>query len=462
MKYDRLLAVVLLLLVAQGTVNAQIRHQAQKHGFSMRMWINNVGAMGRVAVPPFRPTPGPPLDSLGLEYPIGQPVEHLFGGGLWIGGLLDTARVGTSPQLRLVTVTYEGWAGPYYEMFPGSTPEDTLYILHNASRHDTVEPPGWHAYWGGALPFRPVSDHDIYYTYTDTVLRPYGHVPLRLKVIQSALAWNEPTGEAITIVQYKLMNMGYKRIDSMYFGFFAETDVGPISSPQYWIRNYSGYYSAIRTAYTHNPFDFGSTPVGVRLLGLSQPIERITFRWFPGSTTPPTDEGKYTWLSSGVILPDEYPNLSDTRFVLAAGPYTMRPAAGPSPDTLIVTFAVVSGISLTSLYQNAVRADSLYRRFLTSVELPKGTLPERFALYQNYPNPFNPSTRIRYEVPHSAMVTLKVYNVLGQEVATLVEGIAQPGRYEVVWDATGLPGGVYVCRLQGGEMTLDRKMIFVK
>jgi len=347
-------------------------------------------------------------------------------------------------------------------MYPGSSPEDTLSSLHTATRRDTIEPPGWHAYWGGALPFRPVSDHDIYYTFTDTAVRPAGHIPLRLKVIQSSLAWNELAGEAITIIQYKFMNMGTKPIDSAYVGLFVEADVGPVNGQQYWLRNYSGYYPAIRTAYSHNPVDFGLTPVGVRLLGASQPFDRITFRWFPGPATPPTDALKYALLSSGIIMPDEYPNLSDTRFVLAAGPYFLDPSGGPSPDTLVVAFAVVSGMSLTSLYQNAVRADSLYRTFTTSVEPPAGILPERFALHQNYPNPFNPRTTISYDVPRSAHVTLSVFNVLGQHVGTLYEGMQSAGTHRIVWDAGSLASGVYFYRLQGAGQTLMRKMILVK
>jgi hypothetical protein len=397
MKKNKVIVCGILLLFIQGTIFPQVRHKAQKHGFSMRMWINNFGTMGWITIPGPWPPSGP--DSLGLEYPVGQQIEHLYGAGLWIGGLLNAS--------RLVTVTYEGWAGPYYEMFPGSTPEDTLYALHNASRQDTIEPPGWTAYWGGALPFNPKSDHDIYYTYTDTAVAVSGHVPLRLKVIQSSFGWNEPAGEAITIIEYKLMNMGTSTIDSMYFGLFAETDVGPTSSPQWWMRNYSGYYPAIRTAYTHNPVDLGSTPVGFRLLGASQHFNRITFQWLPGPNIPPNDAGKYAMLSSGVIMPDEYPNLSDTRFVLSAGPYFIRPSTDPSPDTLIVTWAVVSGISLTSMYQNAVRADGLYREFLTSVEPPPYnnsrtvcSLPELSESVQpDNDNPFHCPNHTAYHSP---------------------------------------------------------------
>lgn len=88
--------------------------------------------------------------------------------------------------------------------------------------------------------------------------------------------------------------------------------------------------------------------------------------------------------------------------------------------------------------------------------------PAQFNLQQNYPNPFNPSTVIRYQIPVSSMVNLKVYNVLGQEAATLVSAMLTPGSYEVNWDATGFPGGVYFCRLSAGDYITVKKLVLLK
>ncbi len=90
------------------------------------------------------------------------------------------------------------------------------------------------------------------------------------------------------------------------------------------------------------------------------------------------------------------------------------------------------------------------------------TIPVRFALAQNYPNPFNPQTTIAYELPHAVFVTLKVYNALGLEVATLVSGPQTPGRYEVQFTATDLPNGVYVYELRAGEFVQAKKLIVLK
>jgi hypothetical protein len=89
-----------------------------------------------------------------------------------------------------------------------------------------------------------------------------------------------------------------------------------------------------------------------------------------------------------------------------------------------------------------VLANGIYYFLPTDVK-PEPQIPQKFMLYQNYPNPFNPSTMISYDLPVRSRVKLSIYNLLGQEVATLIEGEQEPGRYNVKFDASGLPSGVY-------------------
>jgi len=94
-------------------------------------------------------------------------------------------------------------------------------------------------------------------------------------------------------------------------------------------------------------------------------------------------------------------------------------------------------------------------------------LPEEFALHQNYPNPFNPTTTIMYDLPKSSIVRLTIYDLLGREVATLIDGLQDAGFHSTVWngqDALGnsLSGGVYICRISAGEFTQVRKMVLLK
>jgi len=95
-------------------------------------------------------------------------------------------------------------------------------------------------------------------------------------------------------------------------------------------------------------------------------------------------------------------------------------------------------------------------------------IPRTFALQQNFPNPFNPTTTIRYDLPRAARISLKVYDILGREVITLIDGLQDAGFKSVGWDASAVPSGVYiygfVAREVEGKTTFTdaRKMILLK
>ena len=96
------------------------------------------------------------------------------------------------------------------------------------------------------------------------------------------------------------------------------------------------------------------------------------------------------------------------------------------------------------------------------VDDPQTDLPTKFKLEQNYPNPFNPLTKINYQIPEFSFVTIKVCDVLGSEVATLVNEVKSVGSYEVEFDGTGLPSGIYFYRLQAGSFVVTKKMVLMK
>jgi parallel beta-helix repeat protein len=98
----------------------------------------------------------------------------------------------------------------------------------------------------------------------------------------------------------------------------------------------------------------------------------------------------------------------------------------------------------------------------TLTSITEEIIANDFKLYQNYPNPFNPTTTIEYNIPTSAFVKLKVFNVLGNEVATLVYEYKNAGKYDAILDASNLPSGVYIYQLNVGNYLQSRKMVIIK
>ncbi len=92
----------------------------------------------------------------------------------------------------------------------------------------------------------------------------------------------------------------------------------------------------------------------------------------------------------------------------------------------------------------------------------RATMPLSFGLSQNYPNPFNPTTTIRYQLPASGNVSLTVYDLLGREVATLVNEMKQPGSYSVQWNASAQPSGIFFYRLEAGGIVQTKKLVILK
>jgi hypothetical protein len=213
------------------------------------------------------------------------------------------------------------------------------------------------------------------------------------------------------------------------------------------------------------------------------PVPRTTGSLNVGNGTPSAEtyEGMLVTLSN-VTVTDVYPTYSDdTEYSVndGTGPvvvqwsgkysYSNRPADTSSGKTILRVgsrIGSLTGIVYYSFnqYKFVPRTDADFVGVvLTDVAEPAGTeLPSRYGLFQNYPNPFNPSTTIRYALPRGGLTTLKVYNLLGQEVATLVNEFQEPGTYATRFHALSLPSGVYFFRIQSGSFSAVKKMILMK
>jgi hypothetical protein len=144
---------------------------------------------------------------------------------------------------------------------------------------------------------------------------------------------------------------------------------------------------------------------------------------------------------------------------------TFAPASNFAPNTLY-TATITTGAK--DLAGNALANDYVWR-FTTGAAVTavgSGLAPHEFALLQNYPNPFNPSTRIQYSLEKAGMVSLKVYNVLGLEVATLVKAYQEANSYSVQFNSNegglDLSSGVYFYRLEAGSFVSTKRLILMK
>ena len=127
-------------------------------------------------------------------------------------------------------------------------------------------------------------------------------------------------------------------------------------------------------------------------------------------------------------------------------------------------FSNVTGILYFSngRYKVTPRTNTDFAGFNPTTVRRDNVIAKEFALEQNFPNPFNPSTTLRYSIPREGMVTLKVYNIIGQEVATLVNEYQSNGVYSVKFDASKLSSGMYLYRITSGNFSQVKKMMLLK
>jgi hypothetical protein len=140
----------------------------------------------------------------------------------------------------------------------------------------------------------------------------------------------------------------------------------------------------------------------------------------------------------------------------AAFPITVRWRAIPGMDAKLE----LGGAEQDLAGEGEVRLTAMPQSI--RLVLGEGAVPEKFFLSEGYPNPFNPTTSFRVDLPAETNVSIKIYDVLGSEVATLVDGYWSPGSRVVTWDASGIPSGVYYCRIVAGGHSDARKVLLLR
>ena len=131
-------------------------------------------------------------------------------------------------------------------------------------------------------------------------------------------------------------------------------------------------------------------------------------------------------------------------------------------DSSTFSVAYVYGTTLSAMQAAADSADARYKKVFTSIQQTSQAVPQSTSLLQNYPNPFNPSTLIEFQLHHAGEVSLKVYDVLGREVAVLANGTLNAGTYRVPFDGRQFASGIYYYRLVAGSFIESKRMLLVK
>jgi hypothetical protein len=255
------------------------------------------------------------------------------------------------------------------------------------------------------------------------------------------------TGQDFVYLKANFFNYNMN-VDDLYPGIFADWDVGNYPT------NRGGYVPSMNLFYMYdNESTVDTSYYGVMAILVNNiPLAPNTVMGMITDSIAWNRWELYHYMTTTVL--DTITTDADYRMYACIGPYSF-----PAGDTLSIVIAIVAGTSLEDLLANAQAAIE-YGPY-TPVE--QITITELdFTLNQNYPNPFNPTTTIKYQIPELSFVTLKVYDVLGNEIATLVYEEKAVGIYELTWYAANLPSGVYFYRIQAGNFLQTKKMLLLK
>jgi hypothetical protein len=154
-----------------------------------------------------------------------------------------------------------------------------------------------------------------------------------------------------------------------------------------------------------------------------------------------------------------FPQFQISNSIISSGGNTISSTSYNFSSTVGESFI---GKSVSAANQQQVGFWYVYQQITITGVDDEEMLPTVFKLEQNYPNPFNPSTTIKFAVPERSNVLIKIYDILGSEVSTLVNEEKPAGTYELTWEAIGLSSGIYFYQLKAGEYVNTKKMLLIK
>jgi len=340
------LRLFLLIVIGSSSLIAQYTKLDWKlHNVGkVRQVITNMGTMNKAA------TNFPGL--LFAEFPPNSDEEHLYQGGIWIGGIAPNGDT-------LVSVTQSHFKNEFY---PTADKGDTIWTVQ---RGDTVQIPYWQNYIG-------ISDQDFVCRYSDdNILNIENHTPLHVEIIQATHAWSSPPVDEFIIYEYKIIPKA--TIKDAYVAFWMHSGVGVINTANFideMIRYFRDQHLAIAEDVPGGEDGTAVSPVGFRVLKPVDPSLRWSMRYYEHETLPILDPSEYKSMSSGIIDEDRLDQPARAHIILGFGPFQLKVG-----DTLKVEMAELFGFRLKGLMNNSGYVDFLQTKgFRVPAPPPKPTV----------------------------------------------------------------------------------------
>ena len=334
-----------------------------------------------------------------------------------------------------------------------------------------------------------ISDQDSYCVYSDST---NSINLLNIFIHQTGYVFTNDTTEDIIFFKYQIINKSQTNYDSIYFSLYCDIDVGNASAgtQEYaddrvgfdkenhfvyffddgfsseWPDGFTGYFGItfLGTPQTIQ-FQSGITDFHYNLYDYDVDIDTVQFGIISSSEGLYNSNIGYKYFHPGATNDIHFDDTSTVPLTgldivsnISSGPYSLY-----SNQSLIFYTAIMGGNDYNDIHQNMLTSKNVFNSSITDIlELKNNFIPKEYLLSQNYPNPFNPSTTIKYSIPNASKAIIKIYDVLGNEIETLVNEYKPAGTYELNWYAANLPSGVYFYRLQAGSFVETKKMILIK
>jgi subtilisin family serine protease len=275
------------------------------------------------------------------------------------------------------------------------------------------------------------------------------HSPIPIPITVSQETSNPGTflNSDILLVKYQLINSSADKLTGLYLGFLADFDLGSADTI-----GFDAGLNLIWQTTAGGPF---VGVVGLENFGSFKTLDNV------GGKTGFTRSELYGAVSETGVHVSAVGTSADRMFMVSTSAIELF-----SGDSAEAVFAFVAGDNLADLLAKASEAHTIFDS-PTDVDDTQDGLPTDFVLHQNYPNPFNPTTNISFSLSAPSHTALRVYNVLGQEVRTIVNGLLSAGNHTLTWDGRDNGGseaasGVYLYQLQAGSKVQSRKMMLVR